>query len=243
MEDTKTTKHSSYLENTKTTRHPAYGIARLSRCSGSPGNMFGSSVKCDNFIELAISPGEEYEHDTYHSYFSAGQPYISVYLSPAQFSELITSMNIGDGVPCTIRKINGNFVEEIPDEIHEHEIDRQKRRFRERMEKRERELRDMKSSLDVILSKKTLSKADRDELKWILEREIQEISSNIPFYMDMFDEATENVVTEAKSEIDALVQHNIINAGIKVLGEEFRNKQIESQMPATEVEDVECEEL
>ena len=104
--------------NSKETTHPAYGIASFHRICGNAGNLFGSSVYCDHYVEMEISSGVEIDNGSYHSYLSSGKPHIRVAFSPAQFAELITSMNIGPGVPCTIKEIAGERIDKIPDEIH-----------------------------------------------------------------------------------------------------------------------------
>ena len=217
--------------NSKETTHPAYGMAHFSRVSGNPGNLFGSSVECDHFVELEISPGVEIESDSYLSFMSSGTPYIRVAFSPAQFAELITSMNIGSGVPCTLRRIGEERVESIPDEIHVNELDRQKDNFKKQMKELSENLHKAQNRIKELLSLPRLTKEQKDELRNVLYKGIQDIDSNIPFYMEMFDEATDNIVQEAKAEIDATVHNCVLNAGIKALGEDFNNnrKQLTEQ--------------
>lgn len=219
------------MYNVKETTHPAYGMAHFSRVSGTPGNLFGSSVNCDRYVELEITPGVEVESDSNHSFMASGRPYIRVAFSPAQFAELITSMNIGNGVPCTIKNIAGERIDEIPDEIHVNELDRQKDNFKKQMKELSENLHNAQNRIKELLSLPRLTKEQKDELRNVLYKGIQDIDSNIPFYMEMFDEATDNIVQEAKSEIDATVHNCVINAGIKALGEEFNNnrKQLTEQ--------------
>ena len=42
---------------------------------------------------------------------------IEVALSAAQFAEAITQMNMGEGVPCTLRSVEGVSMENVPDEV------------------------------------------------------------------------------------------------------------------------------
>lgn len=217
--------------NSKETTHPAYGIAAIHRVSGNAGNLFGSSVYCDHYVELEISSGVEIETGSYHGFLPAGKSHIRVVFSPAQFAELITSMNIGSGVPCTIKNIGGELIDRIPDELHVNELDRQKDNFKKRMKDLSKNLHNAQDRIKELLSLPRLTKEQKDELRNVLYKGIQDIDSNIPFYMEMFDEATENIVQEAKAEIDATVHNCVMNAGIKALGEEFNNnhKQLTEQ--------------
>ena len=217
--------------NSKETTHPAYGIASFHRICGNAGNLFGSSVYCDHYVEMEISSGVEIDNGSYHSYLPSGKPHIRVAFSPAQFAELITSMNIGPGVPCTIKEIAGERIDRIPDEIHVNELDRQKDNFKKQMKELSDNLHKAQNRIKELLSLPRLTKEQKDELRNVLYKGIQDIDSNIPFYMEMFDEATDNIVQEAKAEIDATVHNCVLNAGIKALGEEFKNnrKQLTEQ--------------
>ena len=217
--------------NSKETTHPAYGIASINRACGNVGNLFGSSVDCDHYVELEISSGVKIDSGSYHSYLPTGKPHIRVAFSPAQFAELITSMNIGNGVPCTIKNIAGERIDEIPDDIHVNELDRQKDNFKKQMKDLSENLHNAQNRIKELLSLPRLTKEQKDELSKVLYKGIQDIDSNIPFYMEMFDEATDNIVQEAKAEIDATVHNCVLGAGIKALGEEFNNnrKQLTEQ--------------
>ena len=217
--------------NSKETTHPAYGIASFHRVCGNVGNLFGSSVDCNHYVELEISSGVEIDNGSYHSYLPTGKPHIRVAFSPAQFAELLTSMNVGSGVPCTIKNIAGERIDMIPDEIHVNELDRQKDNFKKEMKELSESLHNAQNRIKELLSLPRLTKEQKDELRNVLYKGIQDIDSNIPFYMEMFDEATDNIVQEAKAEIDATVHNCVLNAGIKALGEEFKNnrKQLTEQ--------------
>lgn len=218
-------------DNSKETTHPAYGIASIHRVCGNAGNLFGSSVYCNHYVEMEISPGIEIDNDSYHNYLLTGKPHIRVAFSPAQFAELITSMNIGNGVPCTIKDFAGERIDKIPDEIHVNELDRQKDNFKKEMKELSESLHNAQNRIKELLSLPRLTKEQKDELRNVLYKGIQDIDSNIPFYMVLFDEATDNIVQEAKAEIDATVHNCVLTAGIKALGEEFNNnrKQLTEQ--------------
>lgn len=211
--------------------HPAYGVARFSRINGHSGNLFGSSVKCNNYIQLEIAPGVEFTEDSYHSFTDAGkEPLIRVAMSPAQFAELITTLNVGVGVPCTIERFNGEKVEKIPDEIHIHELDRQKEHFKEKMKEHTNNLKNAQKRVKELLALPRLNAEQKREIQRILDVEIANAESSIPFYMGEYNEATDKIVKEAKSEIDAAIHSYVTNVGIKALGGEFGGRQIEDHL-------------
>lgn len=218
--------------------HPAYGMAGFHRISGYPGNLFGTSVDCENYIELEISPGVEIDDDCYHSYDSTGVPYIRVAFSPAQFADLLTSMNISKGVPCTIRRINNKAVEKIPDDLNIHELDRQKQKYKEYMQQRLKQLKESQKMIEELLEQPRLNKEDKEKLKKVLFKSIQDASSNVNFFMETFQEATDNIIQEAKAEIDATVQHCVMTAGVKALGMEFKSNELPCDCETVEIKHI-----
>ena len=205
-------------------KHPAFGLVKFSKVMGHPGHLFGSSVECENYVELEISHAvESIDTGLDRHYHHDGAPIVTVAMTPAQFAELITTMNIGSGIPCTIRDIDGKGVERIPDNAHEHELDRQRRQFKEKMMNLSKELHTSQKRIEELLKQPRLNKEEKEELAKVLYKGTQDIDSNIPYFMSFFDEATDKIVQEAKSEIDAVVHDCVINAGIKALGEEFKN--------------------
>jgi len=87
--------------------HPAFGLIGLSRVSCSPSAvLFGSAVKHGHYVELTIKEAER--HSSIYRDFNFGRTeLIKVAFSGTQLGELLTSMNVGDGVPCTITRFNG----------------------------------------------------------------------------------------------------------------------------------------
>ena len=97
--------------------HESYGMVQFNRVSSNPPQkFFGSSVRAGYYIELSIHKGEKVtSHDHFRNIFAKGE-IINVRLSPNQFSELLTTMNIGSGVPCTLQRIQGEVMPELPKE-------------------------------------------------------------------------------------------------------------------------------
>lgn len=220
--------------------HPSYAMASFSRVSsGRNYKFFGSDVDCRNWIELEIKKGCEYfrnEEKYPSSIFEEGGSYIRVAFTPTQFAELLTSMNIGEGVPCTLKRINGSDVEEIPEDFSDNALDYQKKYFNEHIEKFSNEVKSMEHDVNELLKKKTLSKVDKEKIMRIFGYVSSNINSNIPFFMDVFKETTDKIVTHAKGEIDATLQHCLVKTGMKALGVNFENKG-QKELDAKELKD------
>lgn len=197
-------------------KHPSYGTVQFCRRSGGKMKLFGSSVRNHmSTIILTIREATRY-HSLHEDRIHGGHDIIEVELSSAQFAELLTTLNVGTGVPCTIRMRQGEpKIPDPPDD--EVEIDRVQTSFRESMAKLAKWLKDRRKDLEKILEKRSIGKADKERIDWMIGKVIQEVESNWPFVVDQFNEATERVVTAAKSEVDSFVTHMVQRTGLEQL--------------------------
>lgn len=199
-------------------QHPAFGQVSFTRVQTNRKTPFyGSELSVDHYIELRVHTSELLRNltdDRYH----AKERILELRLTPNQFSELITSMNIGDGVPCTLEKYNGNRIQDI--EFAESRKDFTHRQFQERMKQFANKLSENRNIAKRLIAKKTLSKEDQKALEWQIDWIIQETSSNIPFFAECFQEQMDKVVLEAKSEVEAAILHKITTLGLEALYEQ-----------------------
>ena len=63
------------------------------------------------------------------------------------------------------------------------------------------------TTAEKLIAKKNLSKKDQEELRMMLYGIQTELTSNIPFFRQMFQEEMDKIVVDAKAEIDAAMQH------------------------------------
>ena len=194
--------------------HESFGILGFSRGTTSGGtNLFGSSILHNNTIKMKVFRGEvgrKYNQDWYHTTLHV--PIIEVEMSQTQFAEIITSMNMGDGFPVTIRSVEGKKTEPCP---YENKRLQHANEFKKTMKNFGSRLRDTQEQLLATISK--LPKKDQEEAKKLLSGLIQEIDSNIPHYGDQFERQMNKTVTEAKGEVEAFIQTKIITAGLASL--------------------------
>ncbi len=192
-------------------QHPSYGMIGFHRVTGST-RLFGSSIpKHNRFITLSIKHGERMHHQSRDWYFGKKQ-IIEVNLSAAQFADLITSMNMGDGVPCTINWLNGT-VEPPPD--LETETEKVRTNFREDLQDLVVKLKASQKEVEAILEQKSIKVADRKTIKAKLFKVVQDVEANLPFVLESFQEASTKVVTHAKAEIESFTTTRIMAAGVE----------------------------
>ena len=194
--------------------HPSYGMISFSRINGGGERFYGSEMIPDNYIEMRVMTSEM-ETDLSSTRYYGKDRILSVRMTSVQFSELITSMNVGDGVPCTIDRIMGEKVERIP--THEQRPDFVLRKFNDRLKEMGESVSRNLNSVDHILKKPKLSKDDKEEIKKILSKHEVEITKNIPFFLRCFQESMDEIVVDAKTTIDSALLHKITTLGLSEL--------------------------
>jgi hypothetical protein len=212
------------IEETKKIRHPSFGVINISKgtCTEKM-NLFGSSIQQHTFIEISISKAilmRDLSRDWIMS--DHGFPIVSVYLSPSQFADAITSLNQGEGTPCTISSIDGH-------KIKEPILESKRVQFDNEFEDLMKEVADNSNRFYVriseILSKPSIGKHDREEIKKELDQLKMQIESNMPFIKRQFSEQMDETVVEAKNEITAFLEDKI-----KKLGLEGAKKEIQKAL-------------
>jgi hypothetical protein len=197
-------------------KHPSYGMASFHRLhNGSATRLFGSSITDHhNTVRLTIGSGtliHDLNHDRYFGSLTAD--HIEVEFSAAQFAELLTRMNEGSGVPCTIRTLDGKRIDEPPD--IETETERIKNGFADTLKGYYDRAHKYRREVDEAT--KGMSEKARSKIRLALDVMEQTFKDNIPFVMSMFDEASSRVVSAAKHEIDAFATHVLGVMGLEAI--------------------------
>ncbi len=221
-------------EDEEEIEHESYVSVGLSRRQGSPGTLFGSSLaQHQSYITLKVSKAKLIRStdgtNTDRIFSSISGDIIEVDLSAAQFAELITTMNIGTGVPGTLRRFMHKSVENPPASMIEAEKVREG--FKQKMHNIAKKLEEHSRGVEEILdAKKNPTQPERSHIKNAFRALSTELRSNLPFVLEIFEEAAEKVVQHAKTEIDSFVTANVMAEGI--LSYQKKMKDQERQLPA-----------
>lgn len=204
------------------TSHPAYGTISFNRAYGTKTALFGSSIEHSSTITLEVKHAE-IERGMSKDWIFGNKPIVEVEMSYSQFAEAITSFGCGTGIPCTIRYTEKDgqipkcdFVSKRKQFINE---------FKGQTDKAMEESKGLINEIaDLFSSKKTLTKADKENILKKLDKLNSDIGSNIGFIADQFNEQMEKTVMEAKGEIESFCQNKInaiANASLVEHREEF----------------------
>lgn len=197
--------------------HPSYGMIGFYRTSGHT-RLFGSRLPIHNhYITLRLqtavrrfSYGEEKVSGV------GGRQIVEVQFSAIQFARLLTEMNMGDGVPCTLRRINGVEMPEVPEtppELHESAAEARARVAAIR----EKTAADIASVRELMTGK--VPKKVQEAVEAILQSHLNHVTSSVPFWSQRVDEAAERASAEAKAEVDAYVTSAVTKAGLAAMSD------------------------
>jgi hypothetical protein len=188
------------------------GFSRQTHSSMDGISLFGSSVKNSQVISLTIYPADVERHLSENWYHAKGNPLIEVLLSPLQFAELLTTMNVGFGIPGTLVRHEDRFfgLPEYPSTAEQ---------FKDEVQD------DLKAVLDKMLQAekvienliddpKPIRKQARNELKDLVSSYRKLIEDHLPFVLNQFSRHMAETVTEAKADVDAFVENTIVKTGL-----------------------------
>lgn len=201
-------------------QHESYGMVGINRTQSSGTHLFGSIMNHHSFITLTIKHASVRRMLSGDWYSAESLPIVEIELSHTQFAELITSPGIGDGVPCTIRGLDGKLLEACPPP---EAIDS---KFAEDLKKTTtetvRQLKDLTQQLAEALlpGNKTLGKKELNVLLSGLRSALQSVTDSIPFIEKSFGEEMEDQINKAKGEMEAVATTLILKTGLNALAQE-----------------------
>lgn len=198
-------KEKTYLgENTT---HPSYGMLGFSRTTGGKTNLFGSSIQHRDTIVMELRHGE-ITRGLNTNWYYGGKTIAKVEMSQSQFAEAITSLNMGTGIPVTVRYTENDGV------IGECDFVNKQEQFQDELKKKLDSIDNVASTLyqevkDILTNKKSLNKSDKEEILAKISKIVNGSSSNTSFAYDCFNEQMDKTVREAKGEIEAFYQNKV----------------------------------
>lgn len=202
-------------------RHPAYGQISAHRFTCGPAGvaMYGSDFAHGEGVGITIRRSQ------LHRGLSKDWPMgrdelIEVHLSEAQWATFVSTLNVGQGVQCTLRHIDR---EPIPGIV---EPPRRKEQFRNELKER---------LAEAIKTLESLAPLVEDGKKVPLREAVrslkQQLESSLPFVADQFNEHIETVTEHAKIEVSAYLSNAVQRAGFKALGADMPVLQLPDELP------------
>ena len=193
--------------------HPAYAQIQVNRVGGTHAALYQSDFTHQFYLTLSIRSSKLYIDGT-HERPMPEDEYIEVAMSESQWATLVSSMNMGGGVPCTLMRHNGKFVPMLPGPPD------RRTQFAELLHQRMKLVLDAVYDLRNKVEQAPLSgkakKAMLGELVTI-ERNVDE---NAAYVADRFSEHMEVTIEHGKGEVMAFLHSQATAAGLKALAQD-----------------------
>jgi hypothetical protein len=133
-------------------------------------------------------------------------------MSTSQFADAITSLNQGEGVPCTITVLAGK---KVPEPSYTNKRVLFDKEFEHQMAKITSDTNKFYSEIGRILAKPNIGKGDREAIMEQIRLLRQELDKNVPFIKTQFTEQMDQTVTEAKGEFESFMDNKIRTMGLE----------------------------
>jgi hypothetical protein len=189
--------------------HPAFGLIGASRVRSNATTLFDSDIVHHNTVLVRIKAASR-KRDLHRDWIYGNKEYIEVELSEAQWASFVSSMNSGDGVPCTVRHRDGEVMPSFP---HDPRLGYS---IREAKEAAATAFEDIKEAMDAFdaLDPKSPAAVRREAVSR-LRSTIRNAESNVTFAGKSLVEMTENVVQRARADVEAFVITKAHQLGIE----------------------------
>lgn len=185
--------------------HPAWGLIGASRVSHSPPGaaLFDSDMLHSHYVTIRISTAERHR-DLNRDWLHSRQEFVEIALSEAQWASFVSSMNVGQGVPCTI--LTRENLHDVPGFPHEPRLAESMREVRDAADK---SVAEVQAAFDAYEEKKNA--ANLRNLKYA----IQNMPANLTYTAKSLTEHAENVVQRSRADIEAMVIQKAKQIGIE----------------------------
>lgn len=190
--------------------HPSWGLAVFHRASGTGKRLYGSELRHHETIRFQLTVAKE-TRDLSQEWRFSGEVLFEVEFTPAQFAQLLTTMNVGSGVPCTI-----DYRIDLGRQKYE-ASEAKDEKFKQELSQDEQAIYAHLNELEAHLDLVKMTVKDRDSLKGRVAKVKQIIRSGIPFVVSQYRDHMEKVVTDAKAQVEAFVTGVVTRTGLEAL--------------------------
>lgn len=191
--------------------HPAYAQIEVSRVSGSHTSLYDSDFKHNHYIVIRVQGSRIMRHLNKDWHHSDSIPKIEIAMSESQWATMVSSLNMGGGVPCTLQRFNGEVVPGIPAPIARH--DQYAAEIKEDLAEAVAEM----DALDKLIEESGLSKTKAAALREKVRSARSTLTGSIPWIVESADKHMEKTAERGKQEVQGYMLGMIQRAGLEQL--------------------------
>jgi len=215
--------------------HPAFGVATVTRGTGTSKALFQSDVLHNSTVRLSVLQAER-GRELYRDYVHGRTPVVEVEMSMAQWGALVSSVGIGSGVPVTIRRTQELF--QVPDLPYEPRMQQSVTEVHTSIDKLMEHSRSTLEELTEAIEGKKGVKAIREALS-AHTGSITHAANNADFAVKKLVDAGEQVTSQVRADIESQIleaERFAVGTGSSIVAPEVRLGEIDgaSAVPAME---------
>lgn len=196
-------------------QHASWGMVGFYHTQGGERQLFGSDVSNHNTVILRVKHAKK-ERELGRDWTMGTDTICEVELSALQFAELLTNMNIGDGVPCTVRYTRTDGCIQYKPETSKLDVIYEERD--EIVDRASSRLNEVRTELAKLIDNKKITKSVGNELLHKLSSALSDLEGcGFEFYKKQATKEIDKMVVEAKSQISEYVAAKIYSVGLETL--------------------------
>ena len=198
------------MNEPKDSKKSPKGLIKFSRVNGNI-DCFGSEYQSESYVQLEIVEANVQKNIGKKTYIS-GKNVVKLRITNHQFSELITNLNNGLNIPCTLEVVKGERMDRYKLEdttmydYKDSTLELSKECF-ELVEK-------ITTQLEELSNAKSASKAKINVIKRDVDNLHTRLKNDIPWLQNRFNEEMLNVLSMIKQEASAWIEHKLIKLGL-----------------------------
>lgn len=214
------------MDNTTKITNPAHIQISFARISSSDNHQFyGSDIEANSYIKLTISESSQERRLGGDNYYG-GKTILHAVMTNLQFSELITTLNIGSGTPATLTYLNTDHLPqgriELPSIVNKAKIINEE--IKQEMDKAEENLDELQAEIEGL----RISQVKKQNLISKLNHSRASILKRVQFNIDRAREEIGRMTVDAKATLESFYTGLCMKLGVKSL-EDQRVKLIEDE--------------
>ena len=193
--------------------HPAFGKITVSNSTGTKRKLCGSNTLHSSTISIDIQSAtveKKYASDFVHG----DKMLMRLEMTHAQFANLVSSVGNGSGTPCTIRCVTDGELKVNPG-IEYEDVNPISEQLKNSLKETIKTLNNKIEQVDSLIEKGKANKSELKLLKDSFEGVKSELKNNLPFYFKEFEEYQENIVEDAKQQVNQTIVNNLKNLGVE----------------------------
>lgn len=225
-------------------KHESYGVITASRVSGGIklfGTVQDTHTTC---VALRITRARASMRDgdatlcVHEDYGNGDRSIVEVYLSTAQWAELLSSLGAGTGVPCTLRSVRGRNMAKVP-EAYQDNPDRVIEAFKKKLRERPKYSSTVFSDFVETVRASKLSKKDQDKLTGMARDLMSGGIADAEWTLEEFSSHAAKLRAAHMVELDATITGVVQKLGLERLREVLTEQHVPAIAAAIDITETE----